>query len=145
MAVANQTILFHSLRQLYQRLNMYSPETNRTHPFSWKIVFAVSSILILFITSVAFFLWEAETLDEYGTSFYSSVTQLSTAFYFIVVVWRMPTILNLLKNFDEFIESSELIYDEYNLLTFEAHYSIYPNLKSVQEHTITFHDTCTIN
>lgn len=112
LVMADQTMLFYSLRELYQRLCFYSPETNQTHPFNWKIIFCVSSIILMFITSFSFFLWKAETLDEYGTSFYGSVTQLSAALYFVIVVWKMPVILKLLRSFEDFIESSELWHNE---------------------------------
>lgn len=104
--MADHTELFRSLRRMYQILGIYSPETNQTHLFSGKIIFFAASIILMFITSITFFLWEAETMDDYGTSFYGSMTQLSSAHNFVIVVWRMPLILKLLKGFEDFIETS---------------------------------------
>lgn len=59
------------------------------------------------IASFAFFLHEAETVDDYGVSFYTSISQLCTTDYFVMIVWRMPVILELFRNFEEFIELSK--------------------------------------
>lgn len=63
----------------------------------------------MFITSFAFFLWEAETVDDYGTSFYGAVSQLCLTHNFLQVVWKMPDILKLLRNFENFIDSSKRV------------------------------------
>lgn len=105
--MAGKTKLFHSLRQLYQMLGIYSSETNQNFLFNWKIVFIASSMILFFIGSFAFFLWEAETVDDYGSSFYTSISQLCTTNYYLILVWRMPAILELFKNFEDFIESSK--------------------------------------
>lgn len=66
-------------------------------------------MVLIFIALFAFLLWEAETIDDYGTSFYECLTQLGCAHNFLVVVWRMPVILKLLKNFEKFIDSRKKV------------------------------------
>lgn len=107
VAMAGQPKLFHSLRQLYQTLGSYSPENNQIYPFKWKIIFITVSDILMFIALFAFFLWEAKTVDDYGTSFYECMMQLGCMHNFLVVVWRLPVIFKLLKHFEDFIEASK--------------------------------------
>lgn len=51
VAMADRAKLFHSLRQVYETLGIYPPETNQTYRFKWKTVFFVSTTVLLFITS----------------------------------------------------------------------------------------------
>lgn len=106
VAMAGQTKLFHSLRQYYQLLGVYSPETNQTDPCHWKVIFIASSMMLTFIASFAFFLWKAETVDDYGTSFYNASSQLSQSCCFLIAVWKISATLELYKKFEHFIESS---------------------------------------
>lgn len=108
VAMANQTKLFHSLRQLYQTLGIYPSEASQTYRFEWKTIFFVASTGLLFITSFAFFLFEAETVDDYGTSFYTSVSQCTQTSNIFIMIWRMPIIVELLKKFERLTELSKL-------------------------------------
>lgn len=106
VTMAEQSELFYSLRQLYKTLDIYPSKTNQTYRFKWKTIFFVFPIILMFITSFAFFLWEAETVDDYGTSFYGSMTQLSQTHNILMIIWQMPTILELFRKFENLIESS---------------------------------------
>lgn len=106
-AMAGKTQLFHSLWHSYRILGLYSPKTNQSHLFNWKVIFSLSFMVLMFMTSFAFFLWEAETLDDYGTSFYESLAEVSSVHNFMMNVWRTPLIIELVKNFEDFIESSK--------------------------------------
>lgn len=142
--MAGKTQLFHSLRQLYQILGIYSSETNQTHLFNWRVIFVTSSMILAFITSFAFFLWEAETIDDYGTSFYGSITQLCSVHNFLTIVWKMPLILELFRKFETFIESSKLFY-LIQLIFFFIEQNEFIKYQSIQDQTIRFRDTFTRN
>lgn len=58
------------------------------------------------ISSVAFFLFEAQTADEYGTSFYMSISVLGSAINISNIAWEIDKILTLIGKYEKFIDKS---------------------------------------
>lgn len=95
--------LFNTQRKFYETLGF------AIHPncrISAKyLIFLISSIQ-LFISTTAFFLFEARTAVEYGMSFYISITIVVSMVNISTIGWKMEEVLALIRNYEEFIENS---------------------------------------
>ena len=69
----------------------------------------VNSVLLtlIFISILGYFLFDANSVAEYGTCFYSSISMLEFLLYFTVNFSEMRNILKLIKTLEEFIEKSK--------------------------------------
>lgn len=89
-------------------MGIYSPHSNQIFEMNLKKLFFLSSLIILFISHVAYFIFEAKFVEENGfKSFYESFSGLIALIIFSLNVWQMPVILQLIKMYDAFIEKSE--------------------------------------
>lgn len=108
--------LFQTLRKLYKtkgldiRHQLHTPKNLFqfiTAAQLTRFLFFIIPITQLFISSTAFFLVKAQTPDEYGTSFYVSLTTLCVIINFLIIAWRMVEILDLIIGYEKFIEKSQ--------------------------------------
>lgn len=74
--------------------------------FSAKSLFFLISTMLLFITTAAYFLFEAKTVDECGMSFYVSISVSIFTVYTSKIAWNMDKISMLIQNYEEFIDKS---------------------------------------
>lgn len=77
------------------------------HSINWGIIFIFVSLLQMFISSLAFLIFEADTVMDAGKSFYCADTTLWCANFYLIQMWKMPEILKLIENFEKFIEESK--------------------------------------
>lgn len=67
---------------------------------------------MFFITSVAFFLFDATTIDEYGISFYALISILNATINILTMARKMPNILTIIGKigkYEELIDGKELL------------------------------------
>lgn len=101
--------LFDTQQKLYKTLGFDIYQSQSCHSkclISIKSLFFLISSLQLFISTTAFFLFEARTVDEYGMSFYISITIFSVSINITTIAWKMDEIFVLLRNYEEFIDKS---------------------------------------
>lgn len=100
--------LFNTYQKFYETLGFDIFESCCTKCLiSAKSVFHLIASMQLFISTTAFFLFEAQTADEHGISFYISITILVTTVNISTVAWKMDEILMLIRNYEEFIDKSQ--------------------------------------
>lgn len=101
-------IKFFCLTQIYFQTLGICP-TNPNQKYSFNVTsFCILFSMILMITSTAsFFFTKAETMEECLQSFYFSTTEFTFVMCFLVNIWKMPNILQLIGKYEEFIEKSE--------------------------------------
>lgn len=105
--MAKSVELFKFLQKSYQTIGFYPSQTGQIGcSFNLKNLFILLSILQLFLSSLAFFLFEAHSLFDYGTSFYTSITNLFSLIILAIILWKMTDILMLIEKFEEYIEKS---------------------------------------
>lgn len=106
-AMARSIKLFQSLRQFCETLDIsYSPQFNQHRSFNWKILCILIFIIIHTVTSIAFFLFEAKSIQEYGDSFYAILSEFLCLASSPTIISKMPDIFMLIENFEKFIEKS---------------------------------------
>lgn len=99
--------LFQFAQELFQMLGIRLPKQNEILSFRSRNIFFLFCYTQLSISMAAFFLFEANTMLEYGSSFFMSLTQFCIAMDYLVLMWRFPNILELIADFEDFIEKSK--------------------------------------
>lgn len=101
--------LFQSLRKYFETLGTLSPETEDNHPFNWRNTFVLFGYFQLFASVLAFTMFEATQVVEFGLNYYGYMTEVLCAFAITTQIYRMVDILELIENCEEFIEKSKSI------------------------------------
>lgn len=101
-------MLFRLIRSFFQAMGIHLSEPNQKFSFNAKNVLISSSIALFFISSTAFFLFEANSIDEYGLSFYGSATELAVFVTFQINIFYMAKILRIFEKFEKLIEKSSV-------------------------------------
>lgn len=99
--------LFHTLQSFYKSLGLQirlSQSCRSQYLLSAINLFLSISTVQLFLSTSAFFLFEAQTADEYGISFYISITVLSVIVDIGSVAWNINKILTLIGNYEKFLK-----------------------------------------
>lgn len=111
--------LFQYVQKIYQIVGICSSSNyHGQHRVSAKATFILGCMILSFNSSFAYFLFEANSVDEYGRSFYMSFTKLEIYLYFVVNLAKVEKILNLIKKLEDFVELSKLNIIISNILEF---------------------------
>lgn len=100
--------LFQSVRQVFKTVGMCPSSTE--HYQKWKIVATFLFLTHTFITSMAYFLYDAKSIPELAEALFPSSTELVSGVSVGICIWKMTSILKLMKNFDNFIDKREWIF-----------------------------------
>lgn len=98
---------FQSVRKFYETLGICSLHLNQTYFFNVKIFFFYFVIAFVWISEIAFCLFEAASVADYGKSFYAFVTQFSLFWGFLTTIWLISNILKLIGRYEMFIAKSK--------------------------------------
>lgn len=99
--------IFQSLQAFYAVLDIYPTQSEKRASFNFHNVFIPLNFLVLFIFQIGFFLFKAKDIVEHAETFYSSLSILGCNAIFVTKFWEMPYILELIGNFERFVEKSE--------------------------------------
>lgn len=99
--------LFQSLQKLYHATGIYPSQPHRNCSINWKILFILLSQIQFAILTGAYFLIEANSIDEYGASFYGSISAFVGTVFFLINFSKMNKILRLIGKLQEFITKSK--------------------------------------
>lgn len=123
-SMAKTIELFQYVQKIYQIVGICSSSNyHGQHRVSAKATFILGCMILSFNSSFAYFLFEANSVDEYGRSFYMSFSKLEIYLYFVVNLAKVEKILNLIKKLEDFVELSKLNYFEYFGILFEKVHS----------------------
>lgn len=99
--------LFQSVKKLYQTVGVYTTQSDQIYAINLNFVFFSLSIALSFISMFAYFLIKAESIEDYGSSFYTSTAGLNALVNVFIMFWQMPTALQLIQNSEQFIAKSK--------------------------------------
>lgn len=99
--------LFRNVRKLFRLLGIYPPAKHHQQPLNMKNCLNLTFLMLVFVSSFAYFLFKADSVDEYGQTFFVSISCLQFLLYFIVIFSKMKKILKFIKNFEKFIQHRE--------------------------------------
>lgn len=106
--MAGSVKLFQCIQNYYQTMGiMNSYQSQQIFSFNWKNLSFFCAMILMFISTFSFFLFNASTVADYGSSFFGSVSYLNTIVDFITNIWQIPNILLLIAVFEKYIEMSK--------------------------------------
>lgn len=107
-----------SIRKFYQALGVCSHCSDQTYSFNLRICLMYFVIAFVFICEIAFCRFEAESVADYGKSFYAFVTQLTCFWDFTTTIWQIERILKLIGKYEIFIAKSKCRCESGNRIKF---------------------------
>lgn len=109
-AMAGRLKLLQFTQNLYGDMGIcIHPSQSNQISFSvnWRYFFVLISMLLMFISSLVFLVFKADTFIDAGMSFYAAVTELSCLFFVYIHLHNMPKILKLIEKYEDFIAESK--------------------------------------
>lgn len=97
---------FRFLRTFYQDAAIFSPQIKLHGALSAKVWWILFVFVHFTLASVAFLFFKANTIGERAYSYYTTVTLIFCLSYFLCNALKMPKIVELIEDFDEFIRKS---------------------------------------
>ena len=108
MADEKRIKLFQSLRKYFRILGTFSPESDENHLFNPRNVFVLICYIQMLLSVLAFTLFKATKVVEFGLNWYGYVTEVLCVFNILLLIYRMADISKLIKNCEDFIQFSKL-------------------------------------
>lgn len=109
-AMAGRLKLLQFTQKAYRHIGIYPSQSNRNwHSINWRSIFMLFSLIQMAVSSLAFLLFEANDIVDAGLSFFAVNSEICCTTYYLINMWKIPKILELIERFDKFIENSELI------------------------------------
>lgn len=96
--------LFQSVQKCFLMLGIYSPQHHRNAALKNVPIFYILSQGS--ITTACYLLFKADSVRDYGDSFYATVTQLLTIIYFFNLISKMASIYQLIDDLKRFVGKS---------------------------------------
>lgn len=95
--------LFEFVQKCYQFMGIHSFRINLLNPKNLLFLVFPSTEMI---SMIAYILYKADSAKEYNSAFYLFNTNFGFTIYYLIIIWKMPNILQLIEQFQEFIEIS---------------------------------------
>lgn len=132
--MAKSIKLFQPTEKVYELLGIETSQPTPRKRVSFQWLFLLICTTIHFVSSVMFFLFEAQSVADRGDSFYQVSTQVATIFHIITYPREVPNIRQLIGKYEHFFEDSKFLlvgcfrsfFFEMNLLI--ENFSIFLNL-----------------
>ena len=100
--------LFQFTQKYCQTFGICPPQPNQNrynlNLASWCILFFLNQA---FMSIVAFLLFEADSMNEFGIKIFACLTILASDIYSLVAYWQVEIIPKFVENWEKFIEKSE--------------------------------------
>lgn len=104
----SQFKLFSLNRKLYKSMGLLASPSSPSCRSKILNIFLFISTVLLFITTSAYFLFEANTADDRGVTFFISMANLFTMINIVSTALQIDKILLLINNYEQFITKSSL-------------------------------------
>lgn len=97
---------FHSLSECYRRVGIVAVQSSRDSSFNSKNLFILMNLFLLFMSSLAYLLFESKSIGKSADSIYMVLSSFVCALIFWISIWKIPKILELIEEYEGFIEKS---------------------------------------
>lgn len=99
-------IIFGSIRLYFLVLGIHSSQSNQNYLKNVKSVTILFVLVSSVFSSLAFFIYEAETLEERENIFFDIITLGTAAFYLAIYIWKTKAIFKFMANIERVIQKS---------------------------------------
>lgn len=108
-AMARSIQLFESIRIYFGVLGIFPPNANENSSLNWRNLLVIFSFIQNGISSLVFFMFEANSVLDYGITFYTYTSMMYCVWYFVAFIWRTPQIFQLIESCQQFIEQRKCL------------------------------------
>lgn len=106
--MAGSIKLFESLKEYFEFMAVHPPKSNQENRFNSMNLLIFLLFVLLFLSSVAFLIFEAKSAYDVSFSYYIATTLiLAMVCYFPCIVFKITDIYSLITEFEGFIEMSK--------------------------------------
>lgn len=105
--MAGRIHLFRALQEYHCAVGVHSYEPNQKWPLNLKNFLFIITVAQQFVASLAFFLFKAQSAAEFGWAFYLFITESTTISYYLMQIFHIKNTLELIENFELFIQESK--------------------------------------
>lgn len=102
-AMAGRIHLFRALQEYHHTVGVFSRKSNQKWPLNstnWLFIMTVAQMIV---SSLAFFLFKAKSVAEFGWTFYIFATESTTISYYLVRIYHFGSTLEFIEKFETFI------------------------------------------
>lgn len=106
--MAGSIKLFQFLQKCYQTIGIHPSQRNHKPLLinCTKWIFVICQTQLLFST-VAFFVFEAESMFEYGFGFFALIAIINGIVIYLILIWQSENIVEFIENCEDFIVESK--------------------------------------
>lgn len=106
--MAGSIKLFQSNLKYYYVIGIYSHASNaNSHSINSRNKIFLVIYLLYILSSGAFLFFEAQTLLEFGISFFATISGIFQMAIYLHIVWHMKNLWEFIENCEGFIEKSK--------------------------------------
>lgn len=105
--MANSTIkLFQTTQNCFKAIGYYasSSQPSQNCRFNRTNLYYMFVLVFMLVPVLGFLIFRAQSVYEYGITFYTTITLLGVIIYYACIVCEMGKILKLIETYEEFIE-----------------------------------------
>lgn len=102
----NKVKLFKAVQTHFNALGFStsSPQPNQRCKFNRKNLFYILVSAIILIPVLGFSIFKAQSVYEYGITFYTAITLLGLTAYYMIIIFEMGEMLKLIEKYEGLIE-----------------------------------------
>lgn len=104
--------LFECVRKNCKLIGIDFSDQNQSYFVYSKIILIYVPTIFALISSFGFLIFKANSPQEYDMSYFMIISSCASIAYFSVIIWKVPTILEMINQFEENIEKSGFIFIE---------------------------------
>lgn len=104
LPMADPFRLFVNVRKFHRILGLDPRQTNPQWILNWRNVLICYALAQMYISLMAFCIFEAQTLFEYGCAIYVGITELACIFAYIFQYISMAHTLDWIEKLEKFME-----------------------------------------
>lgn len=106
--MASNVKLFQTVLELYETMEIHEQKSNRVADWlNFQNIFFLVSMVIMIVTSAAYFLFRANTVQEYSDTFYVALTVAICLSGNFIVILQIANISKFISTFETFIMKSK--------------------------------------
>lgn len=106
--MASSIKIFQFVQKLHQIIGIHIPHLNqKQHPtIPTRMIFLICLIQMV-ITAMAFLLFEATSMFEYGLGTFVVVAMINGIVIYLTLIWQLQNTFKFIENCEEFVEKSK--------------------------------------
>lgn len=106
----NPIKLFRLVRNICRLIGIHpsSQRNSKCRRFNYRNLSALFSMTAISLSTTAFFIFKADTIQNLGITFFVSVSGFIAVIGYLSFIYKMNNVFSLFKEFDKFIAKSKL-------------------------------------